>query len=64
MHDVDRHFTNQSLCFSENHDIDMHFTNKGQCFPENPDFHFLGLNNIFLSGGQICEAFIFLEYRI
>jgi hypothetical protein len=33
-------------------------------FPENLDFHFLCLNNLFLFGGQICEAFILLEYRI
>ena len=32
---------------------------QSQCFPENLDFHFLCLNNIFLFGGQICEAFVF-----
>ena len=35
-----------------------------QCFPENLDSHFLCLNNWFLFGGQICEAFICSEYRI
>ena len=34
------------------------------CFPENHDFHFLCLHNVFLFEGQICEAFICLEYRI
>ena len=33
-------------------------------FPKNLDFPFLCLNNLFLFGGEICEAFMFLEYRI
>ena len=44
--------------------FDRHFTNQSPCFPENPDFHFLCLDSIFLFGGQISEASMFLEYRI
>jgi hypothetical protein len=50
--------------FRQNNDFDPCFAGQRLCFPENLDFHFLGLNNQFLFGGQICEAFIFLEYRI
>ena len=50
--------------FHQKSEFDPCFTNQSPCFPENPDFRFLCLNNIFLFGGQICEAFIFLEYRI
>ena len=44
--------------FHQNHDFDLRFTGQSQCFPENPDFHVLCRNNLFLFGGQICEAFI------
>ena len=37
---------------------------KTNVFPKNCDFHFLCLSNLFLLGGQICEVFSFLEYRI
>ena len=50
--------------FHQMGDFDPCFEGQSQCFPENHDFHFLCLNNLFLFGGQICEAFIFLEYRI
>ena len=50
--------------FRERNDFDPCFAGQSPCFPENLDFHFLCLNNILLFGGQICEAFIFLEYRI
>ncbi len=51
-------------CFHQNSDFDMFFRGQSPCFPENLDFHSLCLNNLFLSGGQICEAFILSEYRI
>ena len=45
-------------------DFDPCFTNQSQCFPEHHDFHFLCLNNIFLFGGQVCEAFFLnIEYN-
>ena len=50
--------------FHQNSDFDLCFAGQSPCFPENLDFHFLCLNNLFLFGGQVCEAFIFLEYRI
>ena len=50
--------------FHKNHDFDTRFACQSPCFPENLDFHFLCLNNLFLFEGQICEAFICLEYRI
>ena len=51
-------------CFHKNSDFDLRVTGQSQYFPENPNFDFLCLNNLFLFGGQICGAFIFLEYRI
>mgnify|MGYP000302756155 CR=1 FL=1 len=50
--------------FHGNSDFDKRFASQSQCFPENLDLGFLCLNKLFLFGGQICEAFIFLEYRI
>ena len=50
--------------FRQKSDFATCFAGQSPCFPENLDFHFLSLNNWFLFGGQICEAFIFLEYRI
>ena len=48
----------------KNREFDMCFTGQSPCFPEIHDFNFLCLNNLFLFEGQICEAVIFLEYRI
>ena len=45
-------------------DFDLRFACQSQCFPENLDLHSLCLNSLFLFEGQICEAFICLEYRI
>ena len=50
--------------FHTNIDFDTSFTRQSRYFPENLDFCSLCLNNLFLFGGQICEAFMFLEYRI
>ena len=47
--------------FYEQCDFDMRFACQSPCFPENLDSHFLCLNNGFLFGGQICEAFMCLE---
>ena len=52
------------LGFHQKSDFDACFAGQSPCFHENLDFHSLCLNNLFLSGGQICEAFIFLEYRM
>ena len=43
--------------FDNNSDFDMCFALQSQCFHKDHEFHFLWLNNLFLSGGQICEAF-------
>ena len=50
--------------FYKKYEFDRRFAGQSQCFLENHDFHFLCLNNLFLFGGHICEAFICLEYRI
>ena len=52
------------LGFQQKSDFDPCFAGQSPCVPENLDFHFLCLNHLFLFGGQICKAFIFLEYRI
>ena len=48
------------LGFHQKIDFDTCFAGQSQCFPENLDFHSLCWSNIFLFGGQTCEAFIFL----
>ena len=50
--------------FHQKNDFDPYFAGQSPCFPENLEFYFLCLNNLFLCGGHICEAFISLEYRI
>ena len=50
--------------FHQKSDFDPCFAGQSQCVPENHDFHFLSLNNLFLFGGQICEACICLEHGI
>ena len=50
--------------FHKNPNFDARVACQSPCFPENLDFHFLCLSIFFLFGGQICEAFICLEYRI
>ena len=50
--------------FHDTCDFDSCFTCQSPCFHGHLDFHSLHLNNFFLFGGQICEAFISLEYRI
>ena len=50
--------------FHQNSDFDLCFAGQSPCFLENLDFLVLCLDNLFLFGGQICEQFIFLEYRI
>ena len=52
------------LGFHQKSDFDPCFAGQSPCFPEYLDFHFLCFNNLFLFGGEICEAFMFLEYRI
>ena len=52
------------LGFHQKSDFDSCFAGQSPCFPENLNFHFLCLNNLCLFGGQICEAFICLEYTI
>ena len=44
--------------------FDMCFERQSPCFPKTLDFCFLCSSYLFLFGGQIWEAFIFLEYRI
>ena len=50
--------------FHEKSDFDLCFASQSLCFPEKLNLCFRCLNNLFLFGGQICEAFMFLEYRI
>ena len=50
--------------FSSNKSLWCVISNSKSMFPENLDFHFLCLNHLFLFGGQIWKAFMFLEYRI
>jgi hypothetical protein len=57
----DRHDHGIIPDFHQKSDFDSCFANQSRCFPENLHFHFLCLNDWFLFGGQICEAFIFLE---
>ena len=50
--------------FYEKCDFDRRFAGQSPRFPENLYFHFLCLNKWFLSGRQIREEFICLEYKI
>ena len=50
--------------FHHKSDFDPCFAGQRPCLTENLDVHSLCSKNVFLFGGQICEAFICLEYRI
>ena len=45
-------------------DFDPCFAGQSQCASKKLDLLFLRFKKKNLFGGQICEAFIFLEYRI